>query len=336
MKTQEALRIVVTAVGGNALALRQRMLRIAPAVTESVVCESIEHLREVTRFNDYEAVLLDWRSGGGSPRTGGRTETAGAAGDGSVDSVAAAVKACPMIPLIVVSNEPESKVSENMLRLGAQDYLVKRETNGVQLVRAIHHAIERKRLDIRLKTTLGELGQANARLRSLALRDTLTGALNRRAFFAVGAQMLARARRHDRSMALLYCDLDKFKQINDNLGHAVGDAVLRGFRERCSSVLRRGDSLARLGGDEFVILLEEVDGPDHAMEAARRVRGAFAAPLEVGARRIPLLPSIGVAMFPECETMEALVTGADHAMYVAKRGPGIACHWEVAGIAVEG
>ncbi len=295
-------------VGGAAAALKNRIHRVAPQVSEVALCDSPALLRDVTRFNDYDAVLLDWRSG-----------------EAGSEAVAAAVKACPMIPLIVVSNEAESQVSEHMLRLGAQDYLVKRETNGARLVRAIQHAMERKRLDIRLKTTLGELGQANARLRSLALKDTLTGALNRRAFFAIGNQVLARAKRHERRLALLYSDLDGFKQINDNLGHAVGDAVLRAFRERCAQTLRRGDSLARLGGDEFVMLLEAVTG-DAGLETARRIRAAFDQPLVVGPHAIRLRPSIGVARFPECETMESLITCADQAMYVAKRGSGIACY----------
>ena len=308
MNKQETLRIVVAAVGGNVSALRKRINRIAPRISEVAVCESPELLREITRFNDYAAVLLDWQPG-----------------EWGTEPVAAAVKACPMIPVIVVSNAAESQMSEHMLRLGAQDYLVKRETNGTQLVRAIHHAVERKRLDIRLKTTLGELGQANARLRTLALKDTLTGALNRRAFFAIANQMLARARRHDRRLALLYCDLDRFKQINDNLGHAVGDAVLKAFRDRCAQTLRRGDILARLGGDEFVILLEAVSG-DVALETAKRIRAAFEQALHVDPHVIQLRPSIGLARFPDCDSLESLISCADQAMYVAKRGPGIACY----------
>lgn len=307
MKTRESLRIVLSASSASGPALRQRISRIAPRIDEVALCESISHLREVTRFNDYQAVLLDWSSHSGT------------------EAVVEAVKACPMIPVIVISNEPEDRHSERLLRLGAQDYLVKRETQGGQLVRAIQHAMERKRLDIRLKTTLGELGQANARLRSLALRDTLTGALNRRALFAIGAQALARARRDQRALALLYCDLDRFKQINDTLGHAVGDAVLKAFCERCATVLRRGDSLARLGGDEFVILMDPVAGRESALETARRLRHAFGSELDARGHRVALLPSIGVALFPECHDMEALVAGADRAMYVAKRGPGIAC-----------
>lgn len=299
----ENLRIVVTSVGGAAAALRERILRVAPRIAEVALCESPDMLREVTRFNDYHAVLIDY-----------------AAGEHGVDDISSAVRACPMVPVLVVSHAPESVVSEQMLRLGAQDYLVKRETNGAQLLRAIHHAIERKRLDIRLKTTLGELGQANARLRSLALKDTLTGALNRRAFQVIASQMLARARRHERRLALLYCDLDGFKQINDGLGHATGDLVLKAFRERCAATLRRGDSLARLGGDEFVVLLEEVGGPEFAVEAARRIQLAFEAPIQAGDHTVHLRLSIGIAHFPECPSVESLIAHADKSMYKVKRG----------------
>lgn len=307
MKKQERIRIAVATIGGDVAALQNRIARIAPGISEVAACDSPELLRDATRWDDFDAVLLDWRSG-----------------VSGIEAIAAAIKACPLIPVIVVSNEAESALSEHMLRLGVQDYLVKRETNGARLVRAIQHAIERKRLDTRLKTTLGELGQANARLRSLALRDTLTGALNRRAFFAIGTQMLARANRHGRQLALLYCDLDGFKQVNDNLGHAVGDAVLAGFYQRSTKVLRRGDSLARLGGDEFVILLESVTDDGVAIDTARRIRGAVEQPLQVNAHRIALRVSVGIAHYPECPTMESLIACADQAMYVAKKGVGIA------------
>ncbi len=309
------LRIVLTSIEGNAAALKKRIERILPHSAGVVLCPSAEMLREITRFNDYDAVLLDWRNT-----------------DQGTEPVAAAVRACPMIPLIVVSSEPESARAHSAAgRAGWRD------TNGKQLLRAIYHAIERKRLDIRLKMTLGELGQANARLRSLAFKDVLTGAMNRRAFFAIGSQMLARARRHDRELALLYCDLDGFKQINDRLGHAAGDAVLKAFRQRCAAVLRRGDHLARLGGDEFVILLESLGAPDVAVTTAQRIRDAFTAPLSgVAEDDVRLEVSIGIARFPQCATIEALIGAADQAMYRAKAGAGIACFEEDGEAAVRG
>jgi diguanylate cyclase (GGDEF)-like protein len=296
------LRIVVTSLGGHAETLQRRIRQIAPRLQEVTVCADPALLAEVTRFGDYDAVVIDWH-----------------AGEDALQRLADAFRACSMVPVLVVSNEPEARYAERILRMGAQDYLVKRETRGPQLLRAVHHAVERKRLDIQLKTTLGELGQANVRLRSLALKDTLTGALNRRAFSAIARQTLARAARHGRRLALLYCDLDGFKQVNDQLGHAVGDAVLVTFCQRVTAELRRGDCLARLGGDEFVILLE-TDGEAGGREAAERIQRACAEPLELDGHVVPMRVSIGIAEYPAHGTVEALIRAADQSMYVAKSG----------------
>ncbi len=303
------LRLLVTAVDGDGAAERvgDRIRQIAPSVGEVAVCGDLSGLRDIVRYHDYDAVLIDL------PR-----------GADDAEQIGRAVRACPLTPVIVVSHLPEAEHAERLLRLGAQDYLVKRETNGTQLLRAVHYAMERKRLETRLKTTLGELGQANARLRSLALRDPLTGALNRRAFYVMGDQILARARRGSGRAALLYCDLDRFKQINDTLGHRIGDAVLRAFRERCSATLRRSDCLARLGGDEFVILLDDA-GVQRALDAAERIVAAFAEPLLADGHSVKLRVSVGIAAFPSCRDLDALILAADEAMYRAKAGAGIAC-----------
>jgi diguanylate cyclase (GGDEF)-like protein len=307
------LRLLVTAVGGGGERLQDRIRQIAPMVEEVTLCPDVADLRDLTRYHDYDAVLLDL------PR-----------GAEDAEFVVRAVRDCPLMPVIVVCHLPEAEQGERLLRLGVQDYLVKRETNGPQLVRAIHYAIERKRLETRLKTTLGELGQANARLRSLALRDTLTGALNRRAFYAMGEQTLARARRRDGRAALLYCDLDRFKEINDTYGHRAGDAVLRAFRQRCAATLRRSDCLARLGGDEFVILLDEADLA-RAVDAAGRIVAAFEEPVPAETASVTVGVSVGIAAFPECPDLDALILAADEAMYRAKAGSGIACHRALVG-----
>lgn len=300
------LRIVLIGAGADVSALRMRILEIVPRIDEVAVCDHPGALAEATRFGDYHAVMVDW-----------------AATDEGFRRLAEIVRACSMTPVLVVTHEPAARHAERVLRLGAQDYLVKRETRAPQLLRAIHHAVERKRLDIQLKTTLGELGQANARLRSLALKDVLTGALNRRAFNAVARQSLARAERHGHRLALLYCDLDGFKEVNDSLGHAAGDAVLVNFCERVRADLRRGDCIARLGGDEFVVLLE-VTGDRGATEAARRIRAATEPPIMLDDHPVSVGVSIGIASYPEHGTVEALIRAADGAMYRAKAGPGIA------------
>jgi diguanylate cyclase (GGDEF)-like protein len=300
------LRIVLTEAGGDAAALRTRILQVAPNLAEVTVHRHPVAVGEATRFGNYHAVLVDW-----------------AATDEGLRRLTEVIRVNTTTPVLVVTHEPAARYTERVLRMGAQDYLVKRETRAPDLLRAIHHAVERKRLDIQLKATLGELGQANARLRSLALKDVLTGALNRRAFSAVARQAMARAARHGRRLALLYCDLDGFKQVNDSLGHAAGDAVLVSFCQRVSAELRRGDCIARLGGDEFVVLLE-VDSGEGAMEAARRIRAACARPLVIDGHTVDLRTSIGIAGYPGYDSVEALIGAADGAMYRAKSGPGIA------------
>ncbi len=302
MNPAAPLHIVLTSISGDAEALRRRMLRIAPGLGEVAVCAAPGALREATRGGEVDAVLVDCQ---------------GVAGQ--IDQVADAVRACPLVPVLVLAAEPESSASEEMLRRGVQDYLVKRETRGEQLRRAIHHAIERKRLEIRLKTTLGELGEAYARLRTLALKDPLTGALNRRAFHAVAGQALARAGRHGRRLALLYCDLNDFKTINDRHGHGVGDLVLKAFGQRCSALLRRGDVFGRLGGDEFAIVLDELEGDAAALATAQRLVACLAVPVTAEGQSVVVSVSVGVADFPDRgTTLEALIAAADRAMYRAK------------------
>lgn len=300
------LRIVLTEAGGDVATLHKRIEQVAPTIAEIAVHQHPVAVGEATRFGNYHAVLVDW-----------------AATDQGLRRLTEVIRVNTTTPVLVVTHEPAARYAERVLRLGAQDYLVKRETRAPQLLRAIHHAVERKRLDIQLKATLGELGQANARLRSLALKDVLTGALNRRAFSAVANQTMARAERKSRRLALLYCDLDCFKAINDSLGHAAGDTVLVNFCQRVSGELRRGDCIARLGGDEFVVLLE-VDSDDGAVEAARRIRAACARPLVIDGHTVDLRTSIGIAGYPEFDSVEGLIRAADGAMYRAKNGPGIA------------
>lgn len=309
------LTILLTSVGGDVEAVRRRILKIAPGIGEVAACPAPTLLREAGRGGDVDAVLVDCEDPAAE-----------------LDAVAAAVRACPLVPVLVLAGVPESAASERVFRLGVQDYLIKRETRGEHLQRAIHHAIERKRLEIRLKTTLGELGEANARLRTLALKDPLTGALNRRAFYAVAGQALARAGRCGRTVALLFCDLDDFKLINDRHGHGVGDRVLEQFGQRASALLRRGDVLGRLGGDEFAVLLEDPGlpagrGTEAALDVAARLVRCFEAPFDAGGVAVAISVSVGIAGFPEQgSSLDALVAAADRAMYRAKAS-GCAIAW---------
>ncbi|MDY0021202.1 GGDEF domain-containing protein [Arenimonas caeni] len=159
-------------------------------------------------------------------------------------------------------------------------------------------------------------------LRKLASLDPLTGVLTRSGLAENGHRLLSEARRYRRPLAVLLMDMDQFKQVNDSLGHAAGDAVLRHLAERARRVLRGEDVLGRLGGDEFVAMLPSTDAAG-ARVVAERLRDALreAHALYRG-EEVPVDLSIGVAEAGPDESLEALMQRADHAMYGAKRAGG--------------
>ena len=163
-------------------------------------------------------------------------------------------------------------------------------------------------------------------IRHQALHDAVTGLPNRVLLEDRLTRALTTARRHGRSLAVLFLDLDNFKRVNDSLGHATGDAVLLSVARRLGSCLRAEDTLARFGGDEFVILLPEINSADDWSPVAERIAERMQSPLEAGGRQIMATVSIGVAIGGAAEPgkdAQALVRDADLAMYAAKqRGPG--------------
>ena len=129
----------------------------------------------------------------------------------------------------------------------------------------------------------------------------------------------ARASIADDRCAVLFLDLDDFKDVNDGLGHAVGDALLRVVAERLRSTLRGADTAARLGGDEFAVLIEDAAGVDEVAAIADRIVGAIAGPIALADQEVSMRVSVGVAVSPEGgESVDELLTNADAAMYVAK------------------
>jgi diguanylate cyclase (GGDEF)-like protein/excisionase family DNA binding protein len=160
----------------------------------------------------------------------------------------------------------------------------------------------------------------HAQLVDAALTDPLTGLPNRRLFAERIDHALARRERSGSHVAVLFLDVDSFKMVNDGLGHAAGDAVLRGVAQRLRECTRQADTVARLGGDEFGILLEEIQGEPDAIEAAERLVTALSAALEIDGRTVRARASIGVAFDrgePDITSIE-LLRDADTAMYLAK------------------
>jgi len=164
-----------------------------------------------------------------------------------------------------------------------------------------------------------ERERAEARIKYLATHDSLTGLPNRSMFNQLLNFSIANARRYQRQCAVLFIDLDRFKLINDSLGHAAGDSLLVEIAARANGVLRSSDVVARLGGDEFVVLLNEISGADKAMAVAHSLLSAFSKPLDLNGHECRVTGSIGIAMFPDDGTDEqTLMKNADIAMYLAK------------------
>ncbi len=149
--------------------------------------------------------------------------------------------------------------------------------------------------------------------------DRLTGLLNRFVFEELLNRALALAKRHHSNVALLFLDLDNFKQINDNYGHQVGDLLLKKVADRLRNVLRTSDVIARMGGDEFVVLLEGDSDPDHAARAADKILDTMREKIMLNEHELYIKVSIGVAIYPiGGDDAQALLKNADAAMYHAK------------------
>jgi len=153
----------------------------------------------------------------------------------------------------------------------------------------------------------------------LAHHDSLTGLPNRTLFYRRVEEAIDRAGSSGGPAAVMILDLDRFKEVNDTLGHHSGDRLLQSTGERIAGVLRGDDVVARLGGDEFAVLLPAVDGLESTLAVAERIRGALSAPLELDGVPIAIEASIGIALHPEHgDAVEELMQRADVAMYAAK------------------
>lgn len=162
----------------------------------------------------------------------------------------------------------------------------------------------------------------------LAHYDSLTSLPNRVFFNEILNKALSHASRHDKMIAVLFIDLDRFKTINDALGHTTGDLVLKEIASRFSTVLRAGDVLARLGGDEFIILLNDIGHPKFASPVAEKLLQICAKPVKISNHEFFITTSIGICIYPNDGTsLEDLQKNADMAMYKAKKSGGGIYHY---------
>jgi diguanylate cyclase (GGDEF)-like protein/PAS domain S-box-containing protein len=170
---------------------------------------------------------------------------------------------------------------------------------------------------------ISETRETELALQHLATHDALTDLPNRFLMADRLSQLLARAKRSSTAFAVLFMDIDRFKDVNDSRGHEFGDLLLRAVAKRLTSTVRQSDTVARIGGDEFVIILENLHKIAEADEVALKVQRALARPFTLERQRLKVTASIGISFYPENgEDTDTLLRAADYAMYLAKRRGG--------------
>ncbi len=213
------------------------------------------------------------------------------------------------VPLVVLTGVEDIDIEAATIQAGAQDIISRDMFDSRLCARAIRHAIQRKR--------------AETQLAYMARHDQLTGLVNRSLFHDYVDQALSRTSRSDRIMALLYLDLDRFQHINDSMGTAAGDELLKDAAQRLKSCVRVGDTVGRLGGDEFAVVLEGLRNTRDVARVAAKVLEVMGEPYVLNSAALAVTPSIGVVMSGDDNNESSVLTkSADTAMRRAKAGGG--------------
>ncbi|MBK5274680.1 MAG: diguanylate cyclase [Desulfuromonadales bacterium] len=213
------------------------------------------------------------------------------------------------LPVLAVTAQPAHKLQA--LQSGAKDF-VSKPFDLAEVLMRVHNMLE-VRLLHEAARNYGKM------LETLALNDPLTGLANRRLLDDRMSMALVHARRNKSAMAVVYLDLDGFKQINDTLGHGAGDILLKMVAERLVATVREEDTVARLGGDEFILALWHVSGADYAATAALRAIETVSQPYDIEGTTVSITISAGVSIYPDHgEDAEMLMKSADAALYEAK------------------
>lgn len=211
----------------------------------------------------------------------------------------------PDVPLIIVSAWEDEAISLRSVKAGAQDYLVKGHIDGANLHRVIRYAVERKRTELELVR--------------LAHYDQLTSLPNRTLLRERVDHALRRAMRSGAGVATLILDMDRFKEINDMLGHEIGDKLLVEAAKRIRASVRDQDTVARLGGDEFAVILEGVSEAKEVLPVVERIIESLEEVKTIDGHEVNSSTSIGIAMYPDNgNNLSELLRAADLAMYQAK------------------
>ena len=220
------------------------------------------------------------------------------------------IEADGYLPVLVMTAQPGHKL--RALAAGAKDFISK----PFELMEAkarIHNMLE-------VRLLYKQLEAYSHALESMAMHDALTGLPNRRLLMDRLTLAIAHARRNKSTMAVMYLDLDGFKEINDTLGHDAGDMLLKMVADRLAAAVRQEDTVARMGGDEFVIGLWELNPAEGVAKLVSKVIQAVAQPYRIQDREVLITASVGVGIYPlHGDAVETLMKSADLALYEAKR-----------------
>ncbi len=260
---------------------------------ELVWCDQLETAAAKILSNEFDVILLDFYWGDVSAR----------------DLLNTVKVQANKTPIVIMTDEMEIEVDRDVIRTGASDYLIKGQIDFQLLERTLRYAIERKQTEIHLAR--------------LAHYDQLTDIPNRILFRDRLEHVIHLANRDKTSFALLFIDLNGFKQVNDSFGHDAGDAIIRICAERLTACMRRSDSVARMGGDEFTLLLSHTENHTDVAHIAEKIIALISEPAEINGYEVVVGCSIGIAMYPQAgRDAESLLKNADMAMYKAKQEEG--------------
>lgn len=224
------------------------------------------------------------------------------------------VKRQPGLPVLVMTGFAAEHSEEDAIEAGAGDFITKPFALP-ELAARLHRLMRDHDL--------------HRELQDLAHFDILTGLPNRALCMDRLAQGIEMARRYKHILAILFLDLDRFKEINDTFGHNTGDLLLKETARRLTACVRKSDTVARIGGDEFVVILARMDSEKEAASISERIIAALSQPLRIGEHECSVGVSIGISIFPaDADYAEDLIKNADSAMYsVKKRGKNNFCRY---------
>jgi len=289
MKKEKVFVLLIEKCASDVKLLREWLNAARPAKYEIEATDTLDKGIRLLKKNNYDIVLTDLSLPDAD----------------SHNAVAIIQEVNHAIPVIVLSDQDSNEMALQVVQMGAQDYIVKGQGDGHLISRAIEYSIERKRI---------EQG-----LIYISQHDGLTGLANRSLFRERFSRALIRAERNNTLVALLFIDLDRFKNINDTLGHDAGDQLLVEVGKRLKNCTREGDTIARLGGDEFTIVLEDLKNVDDSAKIAQKIIDVMHNPFDMEGYEVFVTPSIGITVFPvDAKNEHTLLKNADTAMYRAK------------------